>query len=271
MGVSATASRSGSEVARSPAVGWLGRAGLVARGVVYAVVGILALKLALGDGGKTTNQQGAMKTIAQQPFGKVLLLALAIGLGGYAVWRLTRAAVGHGREDSDSGFDRIAGFASGIAYAALCATAVAILIGSGGGSGSPKQAAGGVLDWPAGPEIVGIAGAVFICVGLYQVVKGVMRDFLATSKTHEMSDAVEKPFTALGVVGHIARGIVFALVGWFLIKAAVDYDPNKAIGLDGALRKLAHASYGPVLLGLVAAGFIMFALYSIADARYRKV
>jgi hypothetical protein len=98
-----------------------------------------------------------------------------------------------------------------------------------------------------------------------------MRDFLATSKTHEMSDAVETPFTALGVVGHIARGIVFALVGWFLIKAAVDYDPNKAIGLDGALRKLAHASYGPVLLGLVAAGFIMFALYSIADARYRKV
>src|SRR5690349_1900300 len=164
MGVSATtAPSSRSDVARSPAIGWLGRAGLVARGVVYAVVGILALKLALGDGGKTTNQQGAMKTIAQQPFGKVLLLALAIGLGGYAVWRLARAAAGHGREDSDSGFDRIAGLASGLAYAALCATAIAILVGAGGGSGgSPKKATGGVLDWPAGPEIVGIVGLVLI-------------------------------------------------------------------------------------------------------------
>lgn len=272
MGVSATAPSRGSDVARSPAIGWLGRAGLVARGVVYAVVGILALKLALGDGGKTTNQQGAMKTIAQQPFGKVLLLALAIGLGGYAIWRLTRAAVGHGREDSDSGFDRVAGLASGIAYAALCATAIAILIGAGGGSsGSPKKTAGGVLDWTGGPELVAIAGGVLAGVGLYQIYKGLTRKFLETSKTHQMSGAVEKPFTALGVVGHIARGIVFALIGWFLIKAAIDYDPNKAIGLDGALRKLAHASYGPVLLGIVAGGFIMFALYSIADARYRKV
>jgi hypothetical protein len=268
--VEATATATANEVARSPAVGWLGRAGLVARGVVYAVVGILALKLALGDGGQAASQQGALEAIARQPFGKVLLVVLAAGLAGYAIWRLTRAAVGHGREDSDSGFDRIAALASGLGYAALCATAIAILAGAGG-SGSPKQATGGVLDWPAGPVIVAIAGGAFIGVGLYQVYKGLAGKFLESSKTHAMSEAVETPFTALGVAGHVARGVVFGLIGWFLIRAAIDYDPHKAVGLDGALRRLEHASYGPLLLGVVAAGFIMFALYSIADARYRKV
>jgi hypothetical protein len=269
----ATAARPGghTDVARSPVVGWLGRAGLVARGVVYAVVGILALKLALGDGGKAASQQGALKTVAQQPSGKLLLVLLAVGLAGYAIWRLTRAAVGHGREESDSGFERIAALASGLGYAALCAAAIAILVGAGGGSGSPKKATGGVLDWPLGPELVAIAGAVFVGVGLYQVYKGLAAKFLDSSKTHQMNEAVEPAFTVLGVVGHVARGVVFGLIGYGVIKAAVDYDPKHAVGLDGALRKVEHASYGPLLLGIVAAGFIMFALYSIADARYRKV
>jgi Domain of Unknown Function (DUF1206) len=269
--VGATATATSNEVARSPAVGWLGRAGLVARGVVYAVVGILALKLALGDGGQTASQQGALKEIARQPFGKVLLVLLAAGLAGYAIWRLTRAAVGRGREDTDSGFERIAALASGIAYGVLCVTAIAILVGAGGGSGSPKKATGGVLGWTGGPEIVAAIGVAFVGVGLYQVFKGLSTKFLDSDKTHEMPEAVEKPFTALGVVGHVARGVVFGLIGYGLIRAAVDYEPKKAVGLDGALRKLEHASYGPLLLGIVAAGFIMFALYSIADARYRKV
>jgi hypothetical protein len=263
----ATASRA----ARAPATGWLGRAGLVARGVVYAVIGILALKLALGDGGKATSQQGALKTIAGQPFGKLLLVLLAIGLASYASWRLIRAAAGHGREDQDSAFDRIAAFFSGLAYAALCVTAVAILIGAGSSSGSPRKATGGVMDWSGGPLLVGIAGAILAGVGLYQVYKGLSRRFLDTSKTFEMSEATKRAFSVLGVVGHVARGVVFTLIGYGLIKAAVDYDPKKAVGLDGALRNLAHASYGPLLLGIVAAGFIMFAVYSIADARYRKV
>jgi hypothetical protein len=271
VGLSSTATAAQDDVARSPAVGWLGRAGLVARGVVYAVVGILALKLAVGDGGKATSQQGALKTVAAQPFGKVLLVVLAVGLGGYAIWRVTRAAVGHGREDHDSASERIAALASGIAYGVLCVTAIAILVGAGGGSGSPKKATGGVLDWTGGPVIVGIIGVAFVGVGAYQLYKGVSRKFMESSKTHEMSDAVEPAFTALGVAGHIARGVVFGLIGYGLIRAATEYDAKKAVGLDGALRKLEHASYGPLLLGIVAAGFIMFALYSIADARYRKV
>jgi hypothetical protein len=263
--------RQGESVARAPQFEWLARAGLVARGVVYAVIGILALKLAVGDGGKATNQQGALKTIADRPFGKTLLVLVAIGLAGYAIWRLVRAAIGHGPEQSDDTQDRIAGLASGIAYAILCVTAVKILIGAGTGSGTPKEATGGVLDWTGGPLLVGVAGVVLIGVAGYQAYKGLKKKFLENSKTEQMSGKVQRVFTALGVFGHVARAVVFTLIGYGLIKAAIDYDPDKAVGLDGALLKLANASYGPWLLGIVAAGLIGFAAYSVADARYRRV
>lgn len=261
----------GERVARKPQFEWLARAGLAARGAVYAVIGILALKLALGSGGKATNQQGALKEIAGQPFGKTLLVLVAIGLGGYALWRLVRAALGHGPEQHDDGKDRVAALASGIAYSILCVTAVKILTGAQTGSGTPKKATGGVLDWSMGPLLVGIAGAVLIGVAGYQAYKGLSKSFLEDSKTEQMSEKVERTFTALGVFGHVARAVVFALIGYGLIKAAVDYNPNKAVGLDGALRKLQDASYGPWLLGLVAVGLIGFAAYSAADARYRRV
>lgn len=262
----------GEELARSPQLEWLARAGLAARGAVYAVIGVLAIKLALGDGGKTTSQQGALATIAKQPFGKLLLALLAIGLAGYALWRLTRAALGHGRESSDDTKDRIAGLVSGIAYGSLFVTSLMILFGSGGGSGgSPDKAAGGVLGWPGGQVLVVIAGLVMIGVGVDQARKGVKREFLEDSKTEQMSESVERAFTYLGIFGHLARAVIFSLIGYFLIRAALDYNPDKAVGLDGALAALGKASYGPVLLGIVAAGLLGFAAYSIADARYRKV
>lgn len=263
--------RHGHNAASADWLGWLARAGLVARGVVYLIIGVLALKLALDEGGKATNQQGALKTIADQSFGKLLLIAMALGLAGYALWRLLRAAVGHGAEQEDSGGDRVAALASGIAYAVLCFTAIKILTGRSTGSGTPKEATGGVLDWSGGPVLVAIAGLVLIGVAAYQAYKGLKKKFLEDAKTSEMSPGVEKGYTWLGVFGHVARAVVFALIGYGLIKAAIDYDPDKAVGLDGALRELARASYGPVLLAIVAAGLIGFAAYSIADARYRKV
>src|SRR5712671_5354080 len=147
---------------QSSAFEMLSRAGFVARALIYGIIGILALKLALGHGGKVTNQQGALHTVAHQPFGKVLLTLVAIGLGGYSLWRFVRAAIGHGPEGSDSGFERLAALASGTAYGAMCAIAVTILLGAGGGgsSGSPKKAAAGIFSWPAGTWIVGIAGGV---------------------------------------------------------------------------------------------------------------
>ena len=262
----------GEKVARSSGFKWLARAGFVARGLIYGIIGILAIKLALGAGGKTTNQEGALKTIAQQPFGKVLLILVAIGLAGYALWRLVRALLGHGPEDSDTTFDRIAALGSGIVYAGLCAIAVEILLGSGGNSsGNAHKTTAGVFGWPAGTWLVGIAGAVLIGVGLYQGYRGISKDFLKDSKTEQMSSGIRTWIEWIGTFGHLARMVVFGLVGVFLIKAAIDFNPNKAVGLDGALAKLAHNSYGPFLLGLVAAGLIAFGLYSLSDARYRRI
>lgn len=266
------ARRGGEDVAHSRAFEWLARAGFISRGLIYGIIGILAIKLAVGSGGTTTNQQGALKTIAHQPFGKVLLTLVAIGLGGYALWRFVRAALGHGPEDTDSGFDRVAALASGIVYAALCVIAVEILLGSGSSSsGNASKPTAGVLGWPAGTWLVGLAGAVLIGIGLYQGYKGISQDFLDDSKTEQMSPLVRTWITWIGIVGYLARMVVFALVGIFLIKAAIDYDPNKAVGLDGALAKIVHASYGPVLLGVVAAGLIAFGVYSLTDARYRRI
>ena len=267
------AKRGGEQLAGAKQLGWLARAGLVARGVVYFVIGLLALELALGEGGATTDQQGAMKAIAAESYGKVLLVLLAIGLAGYAIWRLTRAAVGHGAEQRDDTSDRIAALASGITYAALCVVAIGILSGSGSSSSSEKakETTAGVLGWSGGEVLVVIAGLALIGVAIYQAYKGVSKNFLEDAKTGEMSESVRKAYTALGVFGLVARAVIFALVGYGILKAAIEYDPKEAVGLDGALHQLTQTTLGPWLLGIIAVGLIGFAIYSMADARYRKV
>lgn len=262
----------GEKVVRSAGFEWLARTGFVSRGLIYGIIGILSIKLALGDGGKTTNQQGALRTVAAQPFGHFLLILVAVGLGGYALWRLVRALLGHGPEGSDSTFDRLAAFGSGLVYAALCAVAVAILAGSGSGnSGNTQKTTAGVFGWPGGVWIVGIVGVVLIGIGLYQGYRGLSKTFLDESKTEEMSASVRRWMEWVGTFGHLARMVVASLVGVFLIKAAADFNPHKAVGLDGALAKIANHSYGPYLLGVVAAGLISFGLYSLSDARYHRI
>jgi len=254
----------------SRAFEWLSRAGFVARGAVYAIIGVLALRLALGDGGKLVNQQGAFHTVARQPLGTWLLIALAVGLGGYAIWRFVRAGLGRGPEGRDSGFERVAAFASGLVYAALCVVAIQVLAGSSG-STSPDQATAHVLGWPAGVWVVGAAGAVFMGIAAYQAYRGVTKDFLEDVKTEEMGSLTRSWIGWIGFVGYLARAVVFGLVGFFLAKAAVEYKPKDAVGLDGALSKLLDQSYGPLLLGVVATGLIAFAVYSWSDARFRRI
>lgn len=265
--------REGDKVARSRGFAWLTRLGFVARGLIYGIMGILAVKLAIGSGGTTPNQQGALKTIAHQPFGELLLILVAAGLGGYSLWRLTHAVLGHGPEKADSGFERLAAIGSGFVYAGLCAIAVEILIGSGssGGSGTTHKTTAGVLGWPAGTWLVAMTGVALIGVSLFQGYRGLSRDFLKDTKTEQMSTVVRTSIEWIGSFGHLARMVVFGLVGCFLIKAAIDYNPAQAVGLDGALAKVAYASYGPVMLGVVAAGLIAFGVYSLSDARYRRL
>jgi hypothetical protein len=249
------------------------RAGLVAKGASYLIVGALAAKLAVGDGGKATSRQGALEDLARHSFGKVVLILLAIGFAAYALWRFVEAIAA--RSDEAKGWAKRLGSAGrGLIYAGLTFSAVKILAGSGGGGSQNEKAhetAKTVLSWPAGTWLVGLAGAAIVAAGLWNLYRALTRKFEDRWRVGEMSARARTWGGRVGVVGHLARAVVFTLVGIFFVKAAVEYDPRKAIGLDGALQKLAHASYGPFLLGLTAAGLVCYGLFSLADARYRDV
>ena len=261
----------GERFVSTPVFAILSRAGFVARALIYGIIGLLALELVVGHGGKITNQQGALRTVEQRSFGHVLLALLAIGLGGYAIWRLFRAFLGHGREGADSGTERIGALGSGIVYALMCVVAIQILAGPGASGGNTQKTASDVFDWPAGRWLIGAAGLVLAGVAVYQFIRGVRHKFLDDSKTEQMPRVVRTWFTILGTIGHVARAVVFAMVAVFLLKAAYDYKANEAIGLDGALAKLYNGAYGPWLLGAVAAGLIAFSCFSLVEARYRRI
>ena len=251
----------------------LARVGYVARGVIYAMIGVLAIRLADGVAAPRPNQQGAMHQIVQQRFGHALLLIIAIGLGGYALWRLAQALVGHTPEYGEhSKLDRIGAAGSAVAYGAFCLLAISVLRGTDSNSSAQtKKTTAGALEWPAGRELVGAVGLLFIGIGIYQAYLGLSKKFLEYSKTGQMSRSVLRAFTTIGVVGLVARAVAFALIGIFVLKAAIDYSPKDAVGIDGALAKLAQHAYGTTALSIVAAGLIAFGVYSIADARYRKI
>jgi len=272
--IDARARTAGTQATHSAAFEVLTRIGFLARGAIYVIIGLLAIQVAIHAGNETTNQRGAMRTIQQQPFGHWLLIVVAVALGAYAAWRFVQAFAGSGPEGGGdhSTFGRIAAAGSGCAYAALCVLAVTILLGSSSSSSSnPHQQTAGVLGWPGGQYLVGGAGVLFVGIALYQAYKGLSRKFLDEDKTEQMGETTKSVLTVFGVIGYLARTVAFGLIGIFLIRAAIDYDPQKAVGLDGALARLAHQSYGSLLLGLVAAGLIGFGLFSIAEARYRRI
>jgi hypothetical protein len=238
----------------------LARAGLVAKGASYALVGVLALKLAIGAGGEATSNTGAFEHLAGSGWGRVVVILLAVGLAAYALWRLIQAVQG------DKWPKRIGRAARGLIYAGLAYSAIKIVVGAGEQSsqtGKAHKATAVVLAWPGGTWLVGLAGAALIGVGLWQLYSGISRRFEEKWRGHSEAGAIA------GVIGHVARFVVFTLMGAFAIKAAIDYDPQQSIGLDGALQKLAHASYGSYLLGLTAAGLIAYGLFCLVDARYR--
>lgn len=258
---------------------WVARIGLVAKGVSYAIVGVLAIQVALGEGGKATSRQGALATIAQNGFGKLLLVVLAFGFAAYALWRFVNVFVEREDDDDASGKakkwgKRVGYLCRALIYASLTYTTIKILSGSGSGQSQDqeaKDATAGLFEWPAGRWLVGLAGLAIVGVGAWNAYRGVSRTFEDKWRIGEMSKAERHWGGRVGVVGHLARGVVFTLIGIFITKAAVEYDPDEAIGLDGALQKLAEASYGSVLLGVTAAGLICYALYCFVDARYRDV
>lgn len=259
--------------------GWyavLARTGLVAKGLSYGLVGALALQLAFGGSGKATSRQGALEQVAQRPFGKLILVLLALGFAGYAVWRFVQAYAE--RPDADDPAAKVwvkrAGYVGrGLIYVGLTYSTARIVLGSAAQSQNAKarHSAGVVLSWPAGRWIVGAAGLCLLAVAFWNLYRGLARKFDDKWRLSRLTPAVRRWGARAGVVGHVARFVVFGLIGLFALKAALEYKPKDAIGLDGALQKLAHASYGPWLLGLTAAGLFAYGVYCLVDARLRDV
>jgi hypothetical protein len=255
---------------RSSALEAAGRAGFVARGVIYGLVGVLALQV-LGAGDARADQQGALKVVARQPFGGVLVGALAAGFAGYAAWRVVEAV----RRDDDGAtawLERAGYLVSAAAYAALAVGSVSLLTGDAGpGRDQASTASATVLSWPGGPWLVGTAGLALAGVGVWMAWRGLSRDFADGLELGSLSEGGRRAVELLGVVGNVARGVVFGVMGWFVVRAAVRFDPDQAAGFDVALHRVANASYGPFLLAAVATGLLVFAAFCFAQARYRRI
>jgi hypothetical protein len=259
----------------NPWIERLVRLGYAVRGLLYGVVGLLALDLVLGRGGVATDKNGALATIAAQPFGKFLLVLIVIGLIGYALWGFIRAVLDPLQRGTDpKGIaQRIGYVVSGLSYGALILPTVGLITGSGNGGGGsgPQDWTATLMAQPFGPWLVGLIGLIGIGGGLGQIAQGVTTDFKKDFKLGEMSPTERTAFTWIGRAGLVARGVVFAMLGFFLVQAALNTDPNRAKGLDGALQTLVQQPFGPWLLGLVALGLIAFGLYSLLSARWIQV
>jgi Domain of Unknown Function (DUF1206) len=261
---------------RAEPIHWLIRAGFVARGITYGIIGALAIALAVGAGtdGTAPNQQGALTLIARAGPGRVAVIVICIGLLAYALWKLYQGVVGYGPEGGGGTdlTDRVGNVAGGVAYLVFFAVGVRVLIGSAGNSSSePHQTAGGVLAWPGGPGIVGLAGAILAGVSLYQLYDAFTGGFLDDAKTRQMDRSERQVYSAFGRVGLSARALVFALIGYFLIRTAIEYDPGQAVGVDGALARVHHQPMGVFLVALVGVGLLIFAVFSLFEARYRRL
>ncbi|ABS26108.1 DUF1206 domain-containing protein [Anaeromyxobacter sp. Fw109-5] len=269
--------RAGGRSVRHPWVGTLARAGYVAKGAVYAVIGVLALRLALGEGGRTTDTKGALATVAQAPLGGALVAALALGLVGMALWFEVQAFAdpdGERRQGAWAILSRVGQGIAGLGYASLALAAVRLAFGEGAGRGGDAAArswTARVLELPAGRALVFAGAAIVIFLGARQIWNAVGGKFLKHVELTSAGRWVRRWAPRLGAIGFVTQGLVFVLVGLFFGQAAFERDPREATGLDGALETLARQPFGQVLLGLAALGLLAYAAFAVVEGRYRRI
>jgi hypothetical protein len=257
--------------ARSEPMKAFARAGLAARACVYLLVGVLAIALAVGARKGETDQRGALQELTKHTGGTILVWLIAIGLFGYALWRFSEAAFGVVGEGKKAG-PRVQSFARGLIYLFFAVSAVKVAADAGAGSQAGQQElwTAKALQHTGGRWIVGIVGAVIVVCGAVLVWEGVKRKFEKYFDMGQMSYNQRRTVRVLGVIGSVARGIVFAVAGVFVIVAAVKSNPHKAGGLDQALRELLNLTGGPVIVFVAGLGLIAFGVYGFAEAKWRR-
>jgi len=258
----------------NPSFARFARFGYAAKGVVYLVAGGLSARAAFGLGGATTDKRGALQQILAEPFGKLMLVLIGVGLIGYVLLRLVQALMDpeHKGSDAKGIAKRIGYLISGLVYAGLAWTALRLASATGGSGGNEIQSwVARLLALPLGRWLIGFAGLIVIGGGLYQLYKAYSTDFSEHFRWNEMS-ATERTWTVrLGRLGLAARGIVQGLIGLFLIQAALLFDPSKAQGSGGALQSLAQPPFGLWAVGVVAVGLAAYGVYMLAAARYSRI
>lgn len=268
------------EAANSEGAEWWARAGFVARGFVYLIVGVIALQIAWAERPDTeASKDGALRAIAEQPFGGVLLVALAIALAGYALWRFSEALWGK-RDETDEHkrtLKRLGSAAKGLIYVGVLLSTVRFIRGgasSGGGGGgqeSEESWTATLLDLPGGRLWVGAAAVALFGIAGWLVYRGLAQKYEKRLDTHEMGPVTGRVVDVVGVVGLTARGAIVGFAGYLLLRAALEYDPDEAAGIDGTLRELAERPYGQVILTVLGVGIACYGLYSWVEARYRRL
>jgi hypothetical protein len=262
------------EATVKPWIEKLARLGFTAKGVVYSTIGILAARLAFGYGGDTTDAKGALRTIAEATFGKTLLALVAIGLVCYAIWRFVEAVADpEQRGTGVSGIVHRVGFVFvGVFYSALAISAVHLIRGQDGGPADFSEAGwtARIMAQPFGRWLVGLVGAGVIIFFVYQSVQALRGKFPQQLQGGDLGPETSDWARRLGTVGLLARAVVFGLVGLFLIRAAVRYEPEQAGGLDQSLEFVAVQPYGKVLLGIVALGLVGYGSYMLLIAWFRR-
>ncbi|HEX4813432.1 MAG TPA: DUF1206 domain-containing protein [Nonomuraea sp.] len=253
------------QAAKSPAVEKLARVGLVCRGVLYGLIGMLAVQIALGGGGRQADKSGAIGTVAALPFGAVILWIMVVGFAALTVWQAFEAILGNGKV-----MDRVESGLRVVVYAFLCTALVALLTAGKTQSDDQKSqdVTGALLSLPAGQLLVGAIGLGIVALGLYWVRYGVTKRF--HEHLRPMPPRARRAMDRLGLAGHLARGVTAVLAGVFVVQAAVTFDPDKAGGIDATLRAFAGTPAGPWLLVAVALGLVLFGGYCLGEARWRR-
>jgi len=254
--------------ADSPWVKTLGQVGVAAIGIVYLLLAWIALQVAFGGSDQSADNSGALKELAEKPFGRVLLAVMAVGLFFYTVWQWVEAAIGYADKDGkERAFKRVSAFGKGLFGGALAVQSLKLVLGSGSKSSSAKQAdwTGKVLEQSGGRVLVVLIGVAVIAFSGYLVYKGVKKKFL-----EKLEGGADDKLIKLGQVGWIARGVAFGVLGILIVTAGVRSQPEKARGLDAALKELASQPFGKWILVAVAFGFAAYGVFQLVTSPRRR-